>query len=141
MEIHLGRALGAPKLRRTLPRGSWRAIFLPLKILSNFDSSWVAFWVDFGSQMGGQKLGGSPHFSLLKSVCIWKVVFVAARRPKRCPRAPRDLPKMPSGGHFWHFWLPSWVKFAPKSQRRLCISMLQISQRSTKTKHFNPQGQ
>ena len=36
--------------------------------------------------------------------------------PKRCPRAPRDLPKMPSGDHFWQFWRSSWTKFAPKSQ-------------------------
>ena len=127
-----------PQVRpKTAPRGSWRPIFWPLKILSNFESSWVAFWVDFGSQMGGQTLGCMLHFSLLKSICIWKVVFDAARRPKRCPRASRDLLKMPSGGHFWQFGRSSRAKCAPKSQRRLCISMLQISQGSTKTKHFN----
>ena len=159
-------AFEMPQVRpKTAPRGSWKAIFLLLNILSNFDSSWVAFLIDFGPPNPPQVRRMIRHWGVWKLIFFWHLVFVRfwppPSRPKRCPWGPKRLPRCHLGvifGSFggqvgpsalqkakddcaYQFWHSSWAKFAPKSQRRLCKSMLQISQRSTKTKHFNPQEQ
>ena len=98
---------------KTAPRGSWRAYFSLLQIVSNFDSFWAPIWSIWGSQIPPKKLGGRPPLLHLESVrfsrCVvlcFKVAQEQPKRPqdptksaprgsKRPPRAPQEAPRGP----------------------------------------------
>ena len=145
-------------------------MFSVLKIVLNFDSSWVRFW-SLLDLFGSPKLFDGCPLVGFEIVLFWHAIFmlfwIASKTTQEAPKCPPDPPKRlqeapksaPGGsksppresqeaprgaqetpGADQEGSRPT--KIAPKgskrtlSQRRLCRSMLQISQRSTKTKHF-----
>ena len=135
-----------------------------MKIALNFDASWVRFWSILRSQTPPQKSGPRPPLFDLEIVRCSCYVAHRFKRLQEPPKRPQDPPKSASRGSKRPPRAPQEAprgaqetpgvgqegskpcKIAPKgsnrtlSQRQLCKSMLQISQRSIKTKKLFTRG-